>query len=649
MTSPVDYVRHGWVLVPIPEGQKGPTAKGWNTRDRCVSTEERAARLDANVGLAHAYSGTCSIDFDDLERAAAYLKEHQIDVNMLLKAPDAVRISSGRANRAKLLYRLETPLPSLKLVEYTADDGKKYKALELRCATTKGTTVQDVLPPSIHPDTGKPYAWEYGDELIGDWRNLPAIPDALLKLWQSLLAPANGLDLAHKASSGAQEINFELLRQTLAGHNPDAGYDDWLKVGMALHHETDGGPDGFDLWNEWSAKGTKYKGSNDLEPHWRSFRNDGNRLITLASLRTEIAATADDFDIVSLSDIAVSASGKPDRFTPVDAQDFAEGPELNWLVDSLIPAAELVVLYGASGSGKSFLALDLVAAIARGIPWRGFDTTPGKVVYICAEGAGGFRKRLRAYAKQHGIPLRGLMKVIGDAPNLLEGKDALAVAKQIVQAGSASIIVLDTLAAVSPGGNENGGDDMGIVLAHCKGLHQATGAVILLIGHTGKDATRGMRGWTGIKAAADAELEIVRNGNDRVLTVTKMKDGEDGKELGFRLLPISVGTDNKGRDVTSCIVEHTEVVAKQRGLGGVERDVYKTLSDMLPLDGGGSSVAVEDLVAGVVKGMVRGESVKDQRKIRVKRALESLKQDGIISIENDRVSLQETANLMGDG
>lgn len=652
MTSPVEYVRQGWVLVPIPEGQKGPTGKGWNTRDRCVSTEDRAARLDANVGLAHAYSGTCSIDFDDLERAAEYLKEHGIDANALLKAPDAVRITSGRPNRAKLLYRLETPLASLKLADYVLADGKKYKALELRCATSKGTTVQDVLPPSIHPDTGKPYAWEYGDELIGDWRTLPEIPAPLLKLWEALLASNNSSDLTNTPPTGPEVANLDALRKILAGHNPDAGYDDWLKVGMALHHETSGAHDGFDLWNEWSAKGTKYKNQADLEPHWRSFRNDGNRLITLASLRLENAAAADDFDIVppETTSETIAENGKS-RFRLIPAAEFAQGRDVAWLVRNVIPQAELVVVYGESGSGKSFLILDLVAAVARGIPWRDLRTVSGPVVYICAEGVAGFRRRLRAYSHQTAVPLDGLrLKVIGDAPNLLEGKDALAVAKSIVEGGGASVIVVDTLSAVTPGANENAGEDMGTVIAHCKGLHRATGATVVLIHHSGKDAAKGARGWSGLRAAADAEIEVIRHGDEsdctRTATVTKQKDGEDGAIFGFKLAPVLLGVNDEGEDITSCVIEHVEAPkqeSKARELGGVERDVYKVLSDMMPLDGGGTSVDVEDLIAGVMKGMVKTDKGKDQRRTRVRRALESLARSEIIGLQDGRVSMQNVA------
>jgi P4 family phage/plasmid primase-like protien len=292
-----EYAKNGWVLVPIPAGVKAPAAKGWNDRARCINTPEAAGRITANVGIAHSYSGTCSVDFDALDKASVWLAEQGIDAQELLSAPDAVRISSGRPNRAKLLYRLATPLPSLKLVPYTDANGKEFKALEFRCATANDKTTQCVLPPSIHPDTGKPYVWEYGDDLIGDWRFLPEIPPALLALWKKQLAPASPTSTSLVGIVG-DAPDLDSIRALLAQHNPDSGYDDWLKVGMALHFETGGSADGFDLWNEFSAKGSKYKGAADLETHWRSFHSYGDRLITLASLRVE-KADADGFDIVA--------------------------------------------------------------------------------------------------------------------------------------------------------------------------------------------------------------------------------------------------------------------------------------------------------------------------------------------------------------
>ena len=61
---------------------------------------------------------------------------------------------------------------------------KQITVLEFRCATRDGLTVQDVLPPSIHPDTGQPYRW--GGK--GDWWDIPEIPQTLLHVWQLELA-----------------------------------------------------------------------------------------------------------------------------------------------------------------------------------------------------------------------------------------------------------------------------------------------------------------------------------------------------------------------------------------------------------------------------------------------------------------------------
>lgn len=120
-----------------------------------------------------------------------------------------------------------------------------------------------------------------------------------------------------------------------------------------------------------------------------------------------------------------------ERFVVRSAADFADGPPVDWIVRGLLPRAELAVIYGESGSGKSFFALDLCAAISRGVPWRDRRVLRGPVVYVCAEGAGGFKARLKAYARGHGAQFHELPAVIPDAPNLREAKDAIAIVEAI--------------------------------------------------------------------------------------------------------------------------------------------------------------------------------------------------------------------------
>ncbi len=130
-----------------------------------------------------------ALDIDDMAAAVAWLAQRGVDLSVLLLADDAVQIVSGKAARAKLLYRLpegSMPIESLTIKEkvWTFKKAKDKTVLEFRCATRDGLTVQDVLPPSIHPDTGMPYRW--GGK--GDWRNIPEIPQHLLTVWKQELA-----------------------------------------------------------------------------------------------------------------------------------------------------------------------------------------------------------------------------------------------------------------------------------------------------------------------------------------------------------------------------------------------------------------------------------------------------------------------------
>ena len=89
-----------------------------------------------------------------------------------------------------------------------------------------------------------------------------APPDliALLTLPKSFRVSNQGLDL---------DVDEQHIA-TLLGHcNPSCGYAEWVSIGMAVHHCLAGG--GFELWDSWSAGGSKYNGSGDLQKHWHSF------------------------------------------------------------------------------------------------------------------------------------------------------------------------------------------------------------------------------------------------------------------------------------------------------------------------------------------------------------------------------------------
>lgn len=343
------------------------------------------------------------------------------------------------------------------------------------------------------------------------------------------------------------------------------------------------------------------------------------------------------------------------RFTVYSAGDFSGGAPLEWLVRNVLPRAELAVIFGESGSGKTFLALDISAAVARGIAWRSRRTVRGGVVYVCAEGARGFKARLRAYSREHQVELAELPGVIADAPNLREPKDAAAVAYSIGKwaeaQGKVDVVVVDTLSATTPGGNENSGEDMGLVLSHCKLIHKHTGAIVVLIHHSGKDATKGARGWSGLRAAADAEIEVVRNGDFRVANITKMKDGTDGESFAFKLKVVELGTDSDGEPESSCVVEHVEAApeaersARKIKLGSREQIVFDLLQVMAP----SGTMAIEDLVEGY-KAKVAKTDGRDQRRAHAVFALNNLIAKGkAFKHGEERVSLTSLITTGEDG
>jgi hypothetical protein len=270
------YLNQGWSLIPIPSGTKGPTTKGWNKKE-CALKSVNDLPHDWGVGLGHAYSGTMALDVDNWDRAVIELAKHNIDLNALYNAPDAVTIESGKPGHGKLLYLMPfgLALASKKLLDVD-NQGGKYNYLDFRCGTSNGLTAQDILPSAgVHPETLQPYRWGGN----GHWSRPPTIPMALLNFWQGLVAQ----DSVKNISDGGIDASWDDIRYALDFISPDISRDEWVSVGMALHWagiQTDQQEEAFYLWDEWSAQSKeKYQGVKDLVNSWRSFNTDGGTTI----------------------------------------------------------------------------------------------------------------------------------------------------------------------------------------------------------------------------------------------------------------------------------------------------------------------------------------------------------------------------------
>lgn len=254
----------GFVMVPIKPGQKRPTTKGWQYPPAWVVP----TGWQGNLGLVHAPSGTSSVDIDQLLKAQAWLVQFGVDLDALFDAPDAVWIVSGKEGRGKLLYRLPFPRVSRRYVE------DRHDVINFRSATADlGAGMQDVLPPSVHPDTGKPYQW--GGK--GHWSRLPMMPEGLLRAWDALdKGRGGGSTRQPGAAQGRWEVppNRSRAVSALSVLDPDVNRDEWVRIGMAF--QAAGGEwEDFDGWSSGATMAGKYEGPDDTQTRWASFRPDG--------------------------------------------------------------------------------------------------------------------------------------------------------------------------------------------------------------------------------------------------------------------------------------------------------------------------------------------------------------------------------------
>ncbi|RRY08847.1 ATP-binding protein [Brucella anthropi] len=263
-------------------------------------------------------------------------------------------------------------------------------------------------------------------------------------------------------------------------------------------------------------------------------------------------------------------------------------PTRDWLIKNLILAKSFGIIYGPPGCGKSFLTSDLMltcsaAAIdaVKKPEWFSYKGRPFGVVYVVAEGREDFEIRLHAWRQEHQIPEDAVLPFVflptsidmrsndADMKKLAEEIHGLSAEMQERCGVKVEMIVIDTVARALAGGNENDSAVMGAFVINCDKLKEMTGAAVAGVHHGGKEAGRGPRGHEALHGAADFEIEVAAATPDTPNTwaVRKLKAGPAGGTHRFRLRQTTVGKDNDGDPITSCIVinqEHTQAASGEK-------------------------------------------------------------------------------------
>jgi hypothetical protein len=247
----------------------------------------------------------------------------------------------------------------------------------------------------------------------------------------------------------------------------------------------------------------------------------------------------------------------------LDVQDFVEG---------VLTTSCLAVVYGDSNVGKSFWTLDLGLHIAGGIKWNEREVEKGIVVLIALEGGAMIDNRVIA-ARNHlnlppTVPLVVVQCPVDLRTNTVDAERMANTIKRVVfdVAGPLPVrlVIIDTMSRALNGGAENA-EDMSALLANADRVRHETSVSILFIAHTGKDQAKGIRGWSGIRAAIDVEIEVKKqdDGKGFVAEVTKERDLPTGARFAFILEVVELGRNRRGKPVTTCVIQPAEAPAKR--------------------------------------------------------------------------------------
>jgi KaiC/GvpD/RAD55 family RecA-like ATPase len=260
------------------------------------------------------------------------------------------------------------------------------------------------------------------------------------------------------------------------------------------------------------------------------------------------------------------------------------------LVKGLLDREQTSLILGETGSGKTFLALDLSLHVAAGLPWFGHKVTAGPAIYIAAEAGASVTNRVVAWRDHYrpdgkDIPFAAVTSPVDLCHANAGDVDRLVAAIREAGISDPALIVIDTVSRALAGGNENAPDDMGALVRSLDRLRDELRCHVCAVHHLGKDASKGSRGHSLLRCAVDTEIVVARCGGTGIATatITKQRDGVAGQGIAFRLVPVELGRDEDGDSVTSCIIELAEDTPARapaaRGLPASQRRALALLAD----------------------------------------------------------------------
>jgi hypothetical protein len=594
-TTANDLLARGYE--PIPCAGKRPIYSDWQNK---VGVNP-AKHYEANVGLLTRSTPALDVDFDNEDVLG-------IVESIIGNAPK-------RIGRKGALYLFRTDSPFRKMRREYVRDGE-------RGAIEWLADGQQFIAYGVHPDTGRPYTWVGGcgprdvesrelktvDETAA-LRILDEIEGRLLAAgWQRKSGAAGSTGSMIRRGSpvefGIPEADYtqrqiECLKAL--PHLDAEDYGSWIAVGHALRSE---GFE-FEVYDAWSRTAPNYDRDACIK-RWESFNPRSAGAYSLLRAAGMSSARL-DFEPVAgaKEEPAAPAKKSPDIQT---IASIAERKPPEWLVKGLIPKVSLVGLIASPNAGKSFLLLDLCAAVERAgssdVTWFGRRVKADeRSICVVFSYEGSMVVRAKALRKRFaGVGSRIVIE--SGWPNLRDPESVSRVMERIREIeegleGRVRLIAFDTLNLALAGGNENSSEDMGAAVGAIKRLRDAFRCSVVVSHHLGKDETKGARGHTSLLGALDTEITIVGDqaAPTRTIELTKCRDGDRVGNFGwFRLSAVGLGFDEDGDEITSCVVEPT--VEEEAAAGRMKEAEERVRKALEPFPSGLSKNALFAAVGG---------------------------------------------------
>ena len=322
----------------------------------------------------------------------------------------------------------------------------------------------------------------------------------------------------------------------------------------------------------------------------------------LAELARQAPVITDHLQAAEPEPVRSEAFNPTPQLLNIEAWDTIKDEPVRWIIENVLPEGGFAALYGPPGSYKSFIALDIAEAVATGRQWMGNQVTnPGAVLYIAGEGHGGIGARIKACKINHQTQDGAEIYVIRYQLNLRSSADDFNLLMEsiddlIERTGiELRLVQIDTLARAFGGGNENDSQDMGAFIHNAGRLQRKLDCALMVLHHSGKDHTKGLRGHSSLLGAVDTQLELQKLEQEvkqdgiagkGVITVSKQKDGQDNVKFGFEMILIDINQKLNNvlelsesmslavREALEMIPEnqkHKPVPPSRAGAGGVQK------------------------------------------------------------------------------